>query len=129
MKIWTRRWGPAVAIMAIIFIASAIPGSDLPGFGFWDTLVKKGGHMFGYALLSASYLRALNSTPNLRPARFFFAFCLTMLYAASDEWHQKFTPGRSPSLQDVIIDGAGGLIGLALWYIIRTCVVARHKED
>jgi VanZ family protein len=129
MKAWIGHWRSAVAIMALIFIASAIPGSDLPSFGFVDTLVKKGGHMFGYALLSISYLHALNSVQSIRPARFVVAFCLTLLYAALDEWHQGFTPERSPSLQDVIIDGAGGLIGLALWHIIRSHVVSGHKAN
>jgi VanZ family protein len=129
MKAWMGRWGPAVAIMTLIFIASAIPGSDLPSFDFGDTLVKKGGHMLGYALLSISYLHALNSVQRIGPARFVVAFCLTLLYAASDEWHQRFTPGRSPSLQDVIIDGAGGLIGLVSWHIARSYVAARNKAD
>ena len=129
MKAWTRRWGPAVAIMSLIFIASEIPGSELPKFDFWDVLIKKGGHMIGYALLAASFLHALNNDQSIKPIRFVVAFCLTTLYAVSDEWHQGFTPGRTPSLLDVIIDGVGGLIGLALWYLIRTCVVARHKAD
>ncbi len=127
MKAWIKRWGPAVVIMAIIFVASAIPGSGLPDFGYRDTLVKKGGHMLGYALLAVSYLHGLNNVPRGKTIRFAAAFCLTTLYAISDEWHQGFTPGRSPSFLDVIIDGAGGLIGLSVWHLIRTRVAARHK--
>jgi VanZ family protein len=125
MKVWISRWGPAAVIMSVIFIASAIPGSEMPKFGFWDFAVKKGGHMAGYALLALSYLHALNNAPGNRPFRLVAAFCLTVLYAVSDEWHQTFTPGRTPSLLDVIIDGAGGLIGIALWHIIRKRVESR----
>jgi len=127
MKAWTRRWGPAVAIMSLIFIASAIPGSELPKFDFWDVLIKKGGHMVGYALLAASFLHALHNDQSIKPIRFVVAFCLTMLYAVSDEWHQGFTPGRTPSLLDVIIDAAGGLIGLVVWHIIRKVSHASHR--
>ncbi len=42
------RWGPAVLMMAVIFTASSFPSRDLPSFGLWDRLVKKGGHMLGY---------------------------------------------------------------------------------
>ena len=129
MIAWTKRWGPAVAIMSLIFIASAIPGSELPKFELLDVLIKKGGHMIGYALLAVSFMHALNDDQSIKPIRFVVAFCLTALYAVSDEWHQGFTPGRTLSLLDVIIDGIGGLIGLALWYLIRTYVVARHKAD
>jgi VanZ family protein len=126
MKIWIRRLWPAVAVMSLIFIASGIPASDLPQFGFWDMIVKKGGHMTGYAMLSASYLYAINRSRSIRPLPFLASFCLTILYAVSDEWHQSFTPGRSPSLLDVLIDGTGGLIGLALWAWILTRIADRN---
>ena len=101
----------------------------MPKFGFWDVAVKKGGHMAGYALLALSYLRALNNFQSIRSFRFVAAFCLTTLYALSDEWHQAFIPGRTPSFLDVVIDGAGGLIGLALWHAIQTRVVTRNNTD
>jgi len=129
MKTWVTRWGPAFAIMSFIFLASATPGSELPEFGIWDTLVYKGGHMTGYALLAASFMHALIHFRDNKTIRLLIAFCLTILYAASDEWHQGFTSGRSPTLQDVIIDGIGALIGLALWHLIQTHVVARHRAD
>lgn len=119
MKDWAIRWGPTVAIMSVIFVASSIPGSDLPKFDFGDTVLKKGGHMVGYALLAASYLHALNGIRSIKRIRFAAAFCLTILYAALDEWHQGFTQGRNPSFLDVGIDAAGGLIGLLAWHIIQ----------
>ena len=129
MKDWTIRWGPAVVIMSLIFIASSIPGSALPKLDFGDMLLKKGGHLVGYALLAASYLFALSDIRRVKPIHFAAAFCLTVLYAASDEWHQGFTPGRSPSFLDVVIDAAGGLIGLLVWHIIRTVTHVSHRES
>jgi VanZ family protein len=119
MKFWIKRWGPAVIMMALIFIASSIPGAKLPQIGFWDTLAKKGGHIIGYALLSAAFLHAVCNGKRPRPIQVVAALCLTILYAVSDELHQGFTLGRTPSVRDVFIDAFGGLIGIALWNVIQ----------
>jgi hypothetical protein len=121
MKNWLYRWGPAILLMAIIFIASATPGSEIPGFGFWDLFAKKGGHLIGYALLAAAYYHALNKGKRAPKWLFVLALCMTALYAASDEWNQKFTPGRSPSLLDVGIDIAGGILGITVSCLMRKC--------
>ena len=113
MKTWIYRWGPAILLMAIIFLASATPASDFPGLGSLDLLVKKGGHMIGYALLAASYHRALNKRKVITKQHLALAICLTVLYAASDEWHQSYTPGRNASFLDIGIDIIGGLIGIS----------------
>jgi hypothetical protein len=105
--------------MAIIYRASATPGSDLPTFGAWDFLVKKGGHMLGYALLASAYFHALNKGKRMTKSQFIQAVCLASIYAASDEFHQRFTPGRTASIDDVCIDTIGATIGLALWCWIR----------
>ena len=111
---WTKRWGPAILIMAIIFIASATPGSDTPNFGAWDVLIKKAGHMLGYALLAAAYFRALSWRPQAARTQLIAAACLALCYAASDEFHQKFVPGRTSSIYDILVDMTGAAIGIAL---------------
>jgi VanZ family protein len=105
--------------MAIIFLASAMPGSELPEFGNWDTLAKKAGHMLGYALLAAAYLHALNRGRGISGSRLIASVCLAILYAVLDEWHQGFVPGRNPSVWDVVIDGAGSVVGLAARLAVR----------
>jgi VanZ family protein len=119
MKTWIWRWGPAVALMSIIFIASATPGTDMPGFGIWDLFVKKGGHMLGYAMLAVAYFHALKKDQGPVRRQYILAFCLAVFYAATDEWHQRFVPGRSPSLGDVGIDASGAFVGLTLWHFVR----------
>lgn len=45
---------------------------------------------------------------------------MCMLYALSDEFHQTFTAGRSPSIRDVCIDTCGGAAGCMItWFIIH----------
>jgi VanZ family protein len=114
--------------MAVIFVASATPGSQLPKFGAWDALVKKGGHVLGYGLLAVAYVHALNHGRSIPRAKFIVAVCLAALYAATDEFHQRFTPGRTSSLRDVGIDVAGACIGLALWRLIRMRLWNPHKD-
>jgi VanZ family protein len=119
LKAWIWRYGPALGVMAIIFLASATPGPDLPSFGTWDFIAKKGGHMLGYALLAAACYHALNSGRTAPYSRILAAFSVTVLYALSDEWHQRFVSGRGASLRDVGIDAIGGCISLAVVLIAR----------
>ena len=42
------------------------------------------------------------------------ALALTIAFAASDELHQAFVPGRVPSWLDLGFDGLGAVVGLAL---------------
>jgi VanZ family protein len=128
MKAWILRFGPALAIMALIFTASSTSGSDLPSFGIWDLLVKKGGHMTGYALLAAAYYHALSYQKKSARVCYFIAFCLAVVYAATDEWHQQFTPGRTPSIRDIGIDAMGGCIGLVLLSLIRLRLLTPRKS-
>jgi len=44
------------------------------------------------------------------------ALSIVLLYAATDEFHQFFIPGRTPLISDIYIDTCGGAIAiLALW--------------
>jgi VanZ family protein len=105
------RWLPGLMMMFVIFLFSAQPSSDLPNFDWADQLVKKGGHMAGYALLAFSYWRGLQ----FRQERWWLAWCLAISYALTDELHQSFVPGRFPSLWDVLVyDNLGAFMSLWL---------------
>ena len=66
--------------------------------------------MCGYALLAWSYWQALHFRPDKR----WLVWILTILYAITDEYHQSFVTGRSPSATDVLVfDNLGAL--LSLW--------------
>ncbi len=124
LKSWAWRWGPAVLIMVIIFLASSTPGDDLPQFGAFDFSLKKAGHAFGYALLALGLLRGLSNGKDFSRREWLLALLLSMLYAVSDECHQILTPGRTPSPIDVMIDTGGAAMGLAVWTVIRSVLLA-----
>src|SRR5512142_2871160 len=97
LKATLLRWGPPLLWMAAIFFASATPSTQLPRFGSWDYVVKKGGHMLAYAFLGILFRRGLGwDRRNVAGA-----WLLTVMYALVDEFHQSFVPGRHPSLVDV----------------------------
>ena len=110
--IWLKRWGPTLVIMGLIFAASSIPADRMPKVENYDTLVKKGGHMLGYALLGLSLIR-VQGRLNWKSCLLTLAGCT--LYALSDEFHQSFVPGRNPTLVDVGIDLTGCLVGLGVF--------------
>lgn len=117
------RWGPAVAVMLVIFLLSATPSNELPNFGGVDTLIKKGAHMLGYALLMLCFLRALSRTTGsgkLPVGIMALSVALVVVYAMSDEFHQSFVPGRNSRWTDVGIDTIGGMAAMVLWSLIPT---------
>jgi len=114
-----RRWAPSIVLMTVIFIASGTPGKEIPGFGVLDTILKKGAHMAGYALLAISYLYAIADSGMAKRRIIVMAIVLAGLYAVTDEFHQSFTPGRNPSVADVGIDAVGAIIGTLIWSRIK----------
>jgi VanZ family protein len=102
--------------MAVIFTFSSIPSQELPNFGFWDTLVKKGGHVLGYGLLALCYWSAMK----WERKRAWLAFLFAALYALSDEFHQSFVPGRHASWLDaLVIDNSGAMLGLLATWLVK----------
>jgi VanZ family protein len=110
------RWLPAVGVMVVIFGFSSIPSQDLPSFGLWDLVVKKGAHMLGYGILALAYWFGLRFDRH----RSWIALLLAIIYAISDEYHQSFVPGRNPSWVDaLVIDGSGAALTLLAVSVIQ----------
>jgi len=101
------RYGPALAVMALIFALSAQP--DLgSGLGEWDTLLRKLGHVTVYAIL---WLAVAHAMQWRKPV---LVTVIALLYAVSDELHQSLVPTRHGTPVDVAIDALGmGLAALA----------------
>ena len=79
-------------------------------------LVRKAAHMSEYAVLAILFgltIREYKKEPWL-----LLALAATAAYAETDEVHQLFVPGRSGQLKDVLIDTAGGALGLGLLALI-----------
>lgn len=76
------------------------------------TPVRKSAHMIEYLILHGTILFGLyHWSEQMREFRWLkYAFGMTVLYAASDEFHQLFVPGRAGMVTDVCIDSIGVVI-------------------
>jgi VanZ family protein len=94
-----------VAWAGVIFGLSSISafGTDL---GPLDIVLSKGAHLTEYAVLGFLLVWASR--------RESVGFLVGIAYAASDEVHQHFVPGRHGSALDVVIDTVGIAIGVYL---------------
>lgn len=108
-----RQWGPPVLWAAFILLLTSIPGSDIPQVGF---LSFRGSDKLVHATMYAIF--ALLATHSLlragRPLRQVVVMVILgiALFAAMDEWHQQFIPGRSMDLFDWLADLSGATIGI-----------------
>ena len=94
---------PVLAWATLIFALSGTP-SLTTHLGFWDVVLRKLAHAVVYAVLCVLLVRALE--------RDLPAVVAAVAYAASDELHQHFVPGRHAAPLDVAIDTVGVVVGL-----------------
>ncbi len=84
-----------------------------------DFIFKKSAHIFVYAVLYFLFLRAstLVLSPKLKHSNWVWIvpFCITMVYAISDELHQTFVPGRTGTIRDLGFD----MIGMGLVFLYK----------
>ena len=86
--------------------------------------VRKATHIGIFAVLGFLAFLTFISYVNLRFAtRIFWATALSCLYAASDEFHQRFVTGRSCELRDFLLDTAG-ILGAVLICSLFVKIVA-----
>ena len=93
----------------------------------WDNLIRKSAHVAEDAVLGALLTALLLVWPSSRRHALKIALPVGVLYAASDELHQYFVPGRACRLTDVGIDTAGVLLGCLAAFGIYTLL--KHVSD
>lgn len=141
-----KYWMPTLLWMALIFCASADSHSSertsriIIPLLHWlfphlspvraeaiHHFIRKCAHFSEYAffalLVRRTLTHALCRGLSTWSWRLFGAVVgLVFLYASSDEFHQSFVPTRTPAIKDVMIDTAGGTVGLLaawLWHLTR----------
>ncbi|HEY64494.1 MAG TPA: VanZ family protein [Caldilineae bacterium] len=125
----STRWGhwvPPIAWMGVIFLLSS--RSDYPDLtpGPPD-LQNILGHVVEYGVLAFLLARAIDRQTHVRRPHL-WAIVIVMLYAASDEWHQRFVPGRHADPLDWVIDVAAASVILSLrhWWRRRQKTPSLH---
>lgn len=151
-------WVLLAGWLLLIFSMSAKTGESSGGlsrriteavFGVWEKIVsyeselqsqkafdrmhffiRKGAHFTEYAILG-TLIFSLTQTYFMRYKKAYpLSVIASAVYAASDEFHQGFTDGRSPQITDVGIDTLGAAVGcvfaLLVWMLIYK--VSKRKD-
>ena len=79
-----------------------------------DYPVRKAAHASEYAILGILLTGAILDIRKPWKRQLLACFLIGAAYAASDEYHQLFVPGRSGQIRDVMIDSAGVAAGIIL---------------
>ena len=136
-------WLLAAACMGVIFWLSSRTADEsdaqssailkwlIENFGnnfFTNFIVRKLAHFSEYALLCLLSCNALYQT-NKR-CQVAWGILIASVYAASDEFHQRFVEGRSCEVRDWAIDTAGAILGALIFLLIYAIAkkIAKNKN-
>lgn len=106
-------------IEKVIEVVENIVPAIQPNPDNFNHIIRKAAHFSVYLVLGALVSNGLITGGKSERNSIILALSICVLYAVSDEIHQLFIPGRSGELRDVIIDSAGGLVGIIGFYSIR----------
>lgn len=110
------------------------PAEQLSLIDRMHTLFRKAGHFSEYSVLGMLYMKfwCIFRKQSSRQAGLKKTFLLPALcafgYAATDEFHQRFSSGRSCELRDICIDGAGACCGILIAFIIMKITLRIRKK-
>jgi VanZ family protein len=142
---WLKLWGPAILWACVVwsFSTGTFTGNNtsryIVPFLHWllpwaseqtllalHYLIRKSGHVTEYFVLSLLVLRGLRAgKKEMHLGWAAGAVAIVAIYAALDEFHQSFVPGRTAAVSDVLLDTAGGIAAqivaalVVLWGDVR----------
>ncbi|TMW72224.1 VanZ family protein [Alteribacter natronophilus] len=89
---------------------------------FAEFFIRKGAHVFVYAVLAILAYRVAKlwlTKPTQSPHTAILAIAFITIYATYDEITHYYHPGRSGLIEDVLLDMAGGALGILSWYLLE----------
>lgn len=93
-----------------------------------DFVVRKSAHACEYAVLGILLFWNYEQKIRKRGQLAAISWISVAAYAATDEIHQLFVPGRSGQISDVLLDSLGGLAGVGFSVIIQ-CLIRKRKKN
>ncbi|MDE7018178.1 MAG: VanZ family protein [Lachnospiraceae bacterium] len=93
--------------------------------------VRKAAHMTEFGILSVLVYVWLGKWALATGRKITIAALVATVYAASDEFHQLWVPGRAGTIGDVMIDGIGAVLGACIFVGVRKCIIFlwnRHRS-
>jgi len=149
---WLRYWWPALVWAVVISLFSTglfksdntrhliipilrffLPHASAETLDFLHHIIRKCGHLTEYFILSMLILRGIRAGEKGLYLRWVRVTILIVAgYAALDEYHQSFVPGRTAAVGDVLIDTTGGIaaqIVASLVVLLRKAREKRHEDE
>ncbi len=144
-RVWLGAYAPLFLWIGVIIFLSSPEGSfaqtsriigPLLNFFFPDmpeatrllvhSYVRKTAHFTEYAVLAYLAIRAFSGSASylLRKSRYILALILVTVVASLDEFNQSFESARTGSYMDVLLDLSGGLVMVAVFWVLN-----RRKTD
>lgn len=109
-------------VVGQVFVEDYEEWSPQQRLSFVDTIelpIRKAAHALEYTLLAFLLMGAFNGRKSV-------AAWIGVLYAAGDEFHQLFVPGRSGQFTDVMIDSVGVILGIFIFCIYRRIICEKR---
>ncbi len=112
----------------ILFIATTLPGKDLPKTGVSDKIEHFTAYFILSLLLNLTY--AVQDKYQWLKRNFAIGALLTVaIYAGLDELHQLFIPGRSCDILDWSADMTGAILATLIFLIFLKKIFIRPSEN
>ncbi|MEO2006226.1 MAG: VanZ family protein [Candidatus Poribacteria bacterium] len=117
-------WSLVLLYMYLLYWLSSRSSTGGGGMPIPDKLA----HAVAYFGLCVVVRLATGATVSKATAATGLAVGITMLYGATDEWHQSFTPGRQPDVLDWVADSVGALTAAAVWILVGRITRGSSKQ-
>ena len=91
-----------------------------------EHIIRKLAHFTIYTILGLLLMCLAETFDFTNKKRLLLSVLIGFLYACLDEFHQSFTPGRTPLFTDVLIDTLGVIVGSLIALI---CVKIIQKKE
>ncbi len=110
---------PLTIYWLLLLTLTSLPGKDLPDIKISDK-IEHGLAFWGLAVLLKLTLVLQNKFQKLKEHSSIFTLLIVGVYAALDELHQLFIPGRDCDILDWTADFSGALIAvLVIGFLIK----------
>ncbi len=116
--------GRSDAVVEVVRTLGATGATDVLTF-----LVRKSAHITAYFILGLLTVNVLRLYTLRIRSIVMIASAFVLLYAVSDEFHQRFVPGRSSEVRDVMIDTTAGVVGVGIYALVEARLRKRRLDN
>ncbi|WP_088839051.1 VanZ family protein [Listeria sp. ILCC792] len=95
--------------------------------GFIEFFLRKGAHFFTYFIMGGALFLGVRGVTKQNKWAFPAGLIIPLIFASTDEYHQYLTGGRTPLLQDVMLDFVGATIGVVTTFFVSKQL--EHKRN